>query len=199
MPIKSLFFLKRIVKRIACPAPAGMKRIGIDSYIQLPRKISGTSCIEIGDRTNIHPNSWISAITKYGEFKFSPMISIGSDVYIGHNVCITSMSSIFIADECVLSEHVYITDLFHGLNPNSGLIMEQKLNSKGGVKIGKSSFIGYRACIMPGVTLGKHCVVGANSVVTQSFPDYSMVAGCPAKIIKKYCFEQQNWIVYVDD
>ena len=47
---------------------------------------------------------------------------------------------------------------------------------------------------MPGVTLGKNVIVGANAVVTKSVPDYSIVAGVPAKIIKKYDFEKNEWI-----
>jgi acetyltransferase-like isoleucine patch superfamily enzyme len=104
------------------------------------------------------------------------------------------IDTICIDDGCVLSEYVYMTDLFHGFDPTKGLIMSQDLISKGSVKIGESSFIGYRACIMPGVTLGKHCVVGANSVVTKSFPDYSMIAGSPARLIKTFSFEKQDWV-----
>ncbi len=69
----------------------------------------------------------------------------------------------------MLSEQVYITDLSHGLQPDRGPIMKQPLESKGPVRIGPRCFLGYRTAIMPGVTLGESCVVGANSVVTRSF------------------------------
>ena len=44
------------------------------------------------------------------------------------------------------------------------------------------------------VRIGKHCVIGANSVVTKDIPDYSVAAGIPAKVIKRYDFEKSEWV-----
>lgn len=49
-------------------------------------------------------------------------------------------------------------------------------------------------CDCWGVSIGKHCVIGANSVVTQDIPDYSVVVGAPAKIISRYDFEKNMYI-----
>jgi acetyltransferase-like isoleucine patch superfamily enzyme len=72
--------------------------------------------------------------------------------------------------------------------------MSQPLHSKGPIVIGPDCFLGYRAVIMPGVTLGRHCVVGANAVVTRSFPDFSMVVGSPARLIKRYDPQSREWV-----
>jgi lipopolysaccharide O-acetyltransferase len=61
------------------------------------------------------------------------------------------------------------------------------------VEIGNECFLGVRVSIMPGVTLGNHCVVGAHSVVTRSFPDFSMVAGVPARLIRTFDFCKGQW------
>ncbi|WP_396275136.1 acyltransferase [Granulicella aggregans] len=72
--------------------------------------------------------------------------------------------------------------------------MRQNLESKGPIVIGDNCFLGYRVAVTPGVTLGEWCVVGANSVVTKSFPPYSMIAGAPARMIKRYSLEERAWV-----
>lgn len=62
------------------------------------------------------------------------------------------------------------------------------------VTIGRGCWIGEKVSIMPGVVLGNKCVVGANSVVTKSFPDYCIIGGIPARIIKKYDFIEHRWV-----
>jgi lipopolysaccharide O-acetyltransferase len=72
-------------------------------------------------------------------------------------------------------------------------LVRQPLISKGPVKIGPSCFLGYRVAVLPGVSLGAHCVVGAHSVVTRSFPPYSMLAGVPARIIRRFNPSNNVW------
>jgi lipopolysaccharide O-acetyltransferase len=171
-----------------------LRRCGNDSYIFRPRRIDGPENIELGERTFILSHSWLSTISEYAGERFHPRLVFGNDVYVGHYVCIVATQTLTIEDGCVLSEQVYIADNSHGLSPKSGLIMKQKLKSKGEVRLGANCFIGYRACILPGVQLGPHCIVGANSVVTKSFPTYSMVAGNPAKLIKVYSQSADEWV-----
>jgi len=114
--------------------------------------------------------------------------------YIGRHLYLTALDNISIGANCVLSDHVYITDLAHGLDPHGAFILHQPLESKGPVTIGDGCFIGFRAAILPGVTLGAHCVVGVNAVVTRSFPAYTMLAGVPARAIKTYSHERNQWI-----
>lgn len=60
-------------------------------------------------------------------------------------------------------------------------------------KIGENCFIGIGVAIQAGTILGKQCVVGSNSVVRGEFPDYCVIVGAPARIVKKYNFETQRW------
>jgi acetyltransferase-like isoleucine patch superfamily enzyme len=173
--------------------PLGLKRIGQFSGVHLPRRVEGAKYIEIGCRVYVRSYSTLWAISRHEADSYRPSIIIGDDVYIGRFAYLGAIDGISIGNGSVLSEHVYITDLSHGFEPNAGPIMKQKLVSKGPVKIGANCFLGYRVAVMPGVVLGDHCVVGANSVVTRSFPPYCMIGGVPARLLKRYCFELKAW------
>ena len=79
-----------------------------------------------------------------------------------------------------------ITDHNHGMNPTiSGGYSSQPL-IVGMVRVDDGAWIGRGVCILPNVIIGKHSVIGAGSIVTHDIPEYSMAAGNPAKVIKKY-------------
>jgi acetyltransferase-like isoleucine patch superfamily enzyme len=122
----------------------------------------------------------------------------GMTFYIGALAYLTAIDRISIGDGCVLSDYVYITDEVHGNDPRAGLIMQQPLTSKGPVIIGSGCFLGFRVAVMPGVTLGEHCLVGANSTVTRSFPAYSMIGGSPARLLKRFSLDAGEWVVPSD-
>lgn len=170
-------------------------KLGTNSFIEGPCKVNGGDSICIGNNSSIGTNSWIAAFKSYLSQSFSPQITIGNNVRIGNYACITSTNKILINDGCLFSEYVFITDHYHGFSPELNIPpSEQNLISKGSVEIGENTFIGYRVSILSGVKLGKNCVVGAHSVVTKSFPDYSMIVGTPARCIKKYSFQMNKWI-----
>jgi len=166
-----------------------------NSAIIAPLELNGAHNVFLGANTMIEKGAWLAAFSSYQKQSFQPKISIGENVHIGHYACITAISRINIGDNCLISEYVYISDHFHGLDPMSAIVpAQQELGSKGNINIGERTFLGYRVSILSGVTLGKNCVVGAHSVVTKSFPDNCMIAGAPAKLIKKYCTKEEKWL-----
>jgi len=185
---------RHAANRLWTRPPRSLRYCGSWSSIHRPRRIEGPRFISVGAGTTILSHASLSAIGRYADQAFEPRLTVGARVYIGRYCYITCCRSITIEDDCVLSEHVYITDLSHGFDPEGGPILEQRLTSRGPVRIGRGTFVGYRACIMDGVALGSHCVVGANAVVTESFPEGSMVAGCPARRIRYYCASNKQWV-----
>jgi acetyltransferase-like isoleucine patch superfamily enzyme len=164
--------------------PRRLAYIGKAVRIALPRKIRGNK-ISIDDRTVVASHAWIEAIERYGDQIFEPRINIGKNVHIGRYATITAVNQISIGDNCLMSEYVYISDHAHDVFTGSQLpLVKMPLIDKGKVSIGKNCFIGFRAIIMPGVTLGDQCIVGAASVVTHSFPPKSVLAGTPARLLR---------------
>lgn len=174
--------------------PRGIRSYGCDVSFPAPRKIFFPQFIEIGDRVTIGTGAILCPVWKRGEQTFQPALQIESDVYIGRNVQIACGHKISLGAGCVLSDHVYISDIEHGIHPGEGPILDQPIVSKGPVTIGKNSFLGYRSFVCPGVVLGEWCVVGAHSVVTKSFPAYSLIGGNPAKLIKRYSGTERQWV-----
>ena len=104
-----------------------------------------------------------------------------------------SGEDIVIDDGVLMASNILISSENHSIDPeNEKYYMDQPLNCKA-VHVGEGTWIGEKVCIMPGVGIGKKCVIGAASIVTKSIPDYSMAVGSPAKVIKKYDFKTQRW------
>ena len=92
-----------------------------------------------------------------------------------------------------MAPYVFITDHDHGFLDISHNLHDQPLTEGGYVKIGDNVFLGIKSTILKNVTIGEHSAIAANSVVTKDVPPYSIVAGNPAKIIKKYNFHLKRW------
>lgn len=146
--------------------------------------IHGAQHIHIGNDVYIHPDVRLEAISIENS---TPVLIIGSRCGLGYNTQINACNRIEIGNDVLFASNVYITDHYHGsLSEEENLIPPTKrtIYSKGPVIIGSRCWLGQNVSIMPNVTLGEGCIVGANSVVTHSFPANSVIAGCPAKLIK---------------
>jgi acetyltransferase-like isoleucine patch superfamily enzyme len=98
------------------------------------------------------------------------------------------VNKIIIGNNLLTGKWVTITDNAHGTTDKEALLsppIERLLSSKGPVIIGNNVWIGDKATILPGVTIGDGAIIGANAVVTKDVPPYSVVVGNPARIIKK--------------
>lgn len=163
---------------------------GSESTINYPAILQGVKDIYIGNRTTIHANC---RMQNYYEDGNNPSIHIGNHCYIGYYFSILNASSVTLGDDVLIASHVLISSENHGVNPESEIpYMNQSLISKA-VSIGDGCWIGENVCILPGVTIGKKCIIGAGSIVTKSIPDYSTAVGNPARVIKKYNFNTHSW------
>lgn len=186
--------LKRILKKILnTPGYLWNKRrfgmFGQNSHLQSPLRIEGGKRIIIHPNVYIRSNAWLSAVPLTGQ---DATLIIMSGTVIGDFAHIYSTRRIEIEEKVLMANNVYISDNLHSYQDIDRPIIEQPILQKNTVRIGRGSWIGEHVAII-GASVGCHCVVGANSVVTHDVPDYCVVAGIPARIIKKYDFQTSSW------
>ena len=155
-----------------------------------PVMITGAKHISVGENVEICRMARIDAITYYPNTgqKFEPVLKISDNVVIQISCHIGCINRVEIGEFTTMGARTYITDHTHGSVELEDLKLpprHRKLYSKGPVIIGKFVAIGEGCVILPGVTIGDHAVIGANSVVTKDVPPYSVVAGNPARVIKQ--------------
>lgn len=173
---------------------------GVNAKIRPPYRILNPQNIVVGDMTSIREGCHINAFTdlsflmeyidpRYrGEFdpenyQYESRIEFGRECQIGRFVFMSCTSSIFIGNNVLFSERVFVGDNNHGYDRPHVPIMQQA-NSKGTpVSIGAGSWVGVGAAIMRGVEIGENCVVGANSVCRGgNYPSHSVI-GPPSAVV----------------
>jgi len=149
--------------------------------------IIGSQYFHIGKGTHFGKEAVLSAWDSYEGEKFTPEVKIGVNCNFGDYLHLTCVNNITIGNGVLTGRWVTITDNGHGRSCEmKSLIRPQKrcIYSKGSVRIGDNVWIGDKATILPGVTIGDGCIIGANSVVTKDVPAYCVAGGNPAEIIK---------------
>jgi acetyltransferase-like isoleucine patch superfamily enzyme len=156
-----------------------------------PTTIFNEYAISIGEGTMIGPQISLSAGMVPGQQMITnPVVKIGDRCLIGKGSGIVGHLSIEIGNDVWTGHYVYITDQNHGYE-RVDIPMSQQTQPERPVKIGDGSWLGHGTVVLPGAIIGKHVAVAAGSVVTGELPDYSVAAGAPAKVIRKW--DGQGW------
>ena len=167
-----------------------LKRCGAGLIVRKGVRINKPKLVSLGKYVCL--DRYVSIfINKISEI--TPNVIIGDNVLIGGFSSIGCSNSIVIEDNVILAPHVHITDRNHSYEDVQTPIRKQPAVSPGPVIIGKGSWLGYGSQVMPNVKIGKHCVVAAGSVVTRDIPDYCVVVGIPARVIKRYNENTESW------
>ncbi len=161
------------------------------AYIHKPLIFTARSIVW-GSGVVIRKNARIEGVSQYNSKRYSPKIILHDGVSIQQNCHITCAEKIEIGENTALASNVTVTDIDHPYQNISIPIERQDLIVKP-VSIGRDCKIYNNAVILQGSSIGNHCVVGANSVVKGHFPDYSIIVGIPARIVKRYHFENHRW------
>ena len=149
-------------------------------------------CISIDKNVYIEKNCRIEGVSSYNGIVYHPSIILEENVSIQQNLHLTCAEQIVIGKNTAIAANVSITDIHHPYNDVNTPIERQNIITKP-VAIGEDCKIYNNCVILPGVHIGKHCTIGANSVVTHDIPDYCVAVGVPTRIIKRYNFKTQQW------
>ena len=162
-------------------------RFGRGSIICFPANtIFNEQYISIGEGTMIGPQITLSAGMVPGQACLSEVVvRIGNRCLIGKGSGIVGHFSIEIGDDVWTGHHVYITDQNHGYEDVDRPISQQTMPERA-ISIGDGSWLGHGTVVLPGARIGRHVVIGANSVVTGEIPDFSVAVGNPARVIRRH-------------
>ena len=175
--------IKYIAKEIA--SINFMKRVGFKKnvHIGLHNNFKNLKSIKISNGFESMDGLFLGV---YNTSKKKEVIAFGENFHCSKNCHIGAINKIVFGKNVLLGSNVTIIDHSHGETFDySKRRVELPLYSKGPVEIGNNVWIGENSIILPNVIIGNNCVVGANSVVTTSFPDNCLIAGNPARIIKR--------------
>lgn len=196
-------FLKHYVKR--CYFLFFKKRFQAcgSIYLESPYFIVGHSNIRIGKNFEARKGLRLEAITNYCGQIFNPIIQFGDNVSVNDDVHIGCTNKVIIGNNVLMASKIYISDHNHGYYDERNLSKHEspdippllrKLSNELQVTIEDNVWIGELVSVLPGSYIGRGSVIGANSVVIGDIPPYTIAVGAPAKIIKRYDFNQEKWV-----
>jgi acetyltransferase-like isoleucine patch superfamily enzyme len=155
---------------------------GSKTVLMYPLRLKGEERIAIGDSVFIGPGSWLQTLPD-GQNQ-SVAIWIGAGTSCAGACVISAVRSVSLEEKVLLARNVYISDHIHKYVDRDVPVMAQGLDKIEPVLIKRGAWLGQNVVVCPGVTIGVGAVVGANSVVTKSIPDYCVAVGAPARVLK---------------
>ncbi len=162
---------------------ARFRHCGKGTRIGLGLKVSSPWAVDIGVNVRILDHVTLNVKDLRSDGRAS--LIIGDGTFIGRFVRINAWMDVLIEPHVLITDRVLLGDEDHVYDDPSRPILLQGSRSKGKVLLRTGCWIGSGAAIMPGVTIGRNAIVGANAVVTKDVPDYTIVAGVPARILRQ--------------
>lgn len=163
------------------------KKVGQNFFVEFPMYVLGGNNITIGNNFICGQRLRIDTFDEFLGEKFIPKIVIGNFVSIQKDCHIGAINQVIIGNNVLIASKVYIADHSHGKIESDDLEIppaQRKLYCKGSVIIEDNVWLGEGVVVLPGVTIGKNAIIGANAVVTKSIPKNAVAAGNPARVIR---------------
>jgi acetyltransferase-like isoleucine patch superfamily enzyme len=158
-----------------------------------PGTVFGESAISIGDGTLI--GEWVTltaGLVPGQDLLGLVVLRIGKGSSIGRGSMVIAHESLEIGDDVFIAPNCYLTDQNHSYT-DLDVPVGRQMPDNAPVVIGDGCWIGTRAVILPGARLGRNVTVAAGSVVGGEFPDYCVIGGTPARILRRHDPER-GWV-----
>lgn len=156
---------------------------GASSVLQLPVRLKNEHRIAVGSNVFVAAGSWLQVLDGDGD---EPAIVLGDRSSLAGGCVLSAAASITLGREASMARNVYVADHSHVYDDPDASILEQGVTRVEPIEIGDGAWIGENAIVLPGVRIGTRAVVSANSVVSHDVPDYSVVAGHPARVVRRF-------------
>jgi lipopolysaccharide O-acetyltransferase len=154
---------------------------GARSILDRPTWVYGAHEIAIGEDVMILRGAWL-AVERAAWGEPGPVLTIGDGVAMRPNCSISATESIVIEDHVVMATGCTVTDSDHTHAGDHDSVLFNPVETAP-VRIGRGTWLGDRVSVLRGAHIGRHCTIGANSVVRGTIPDHSVAVGAPARVV----------------
>src|ERR1700733_2148463 len=153
--------------------------LGARTRLSLPIQLVGAERITLGSRISFGPGCWLLTHEPEGR------LEVGDDTSIAGYCVLSAAADVRIGRSVLFARNVYIADHRHGFELDGTPIIEQPLQEIRPVVVEDGAWLGQNVVLLPGVTVGRGAVVGANSVIREDVPPRSVVAGAPGRWVRR--------------
>ena len=179
-------FLSILFYRLLAPFFGSM---GSGVRIVRPMRIFGARYSHFGDESVLQYGAYLAVLKEHAE---PPVFKVGARTMIGNHAHIVATKRVEFGEGVLTADRLFVSDNRHTFENPLVPVRDQGLTQLAEVHIGDGSWIGENVCIS-GASIGRQCVIAANSVVTRDIPDLCVAAGAPARIVKRYCPQREGW------
>jgi len=162
-----------------------LAELGARSRLSMPIQLVGSERVSIGSRVYLGPGCWLLTHEPGGTLR------IGDGTSIAGHCVLSAAASVEIGRKVLFARNVYVADHRHGFGDEHEAILDQPIEDLRPVVVEDGAWLGQNVVLLPGVTVGRGAVVGANSVIREDVPPRSVVAGSPGRVVRRLDEEPQ--------
>ena len=176
--------MQRVVLRSRLTAPWWRRRFhhfGDGAILHRPGWVYGPQQISLGAHSLVLQGTWLSVESQAWD-RQAPTLSIGKRVGIRPYCVISAAERIEIEDDVIIAAFSSVIDSDHTYAMGRPNVMHNPI-ATAPIRIGRGTWIAERVAVLRGADIGRCCIIGANSVVKGTIPDYSIAVGAPARVV----------------